>query len=41
LLPGGAALAGLLPLAIGIAPRSRFARFVVGYFTRRQRWTLP
>ena len=30
LLPGGAALAGLLALAIGIAPRSRFARFLLG-----------
>jgi hypothetical protein len=29
-LPGGAALAGLLALAIGIAPRSRFARFLLG-----------
>jgi hypothetical protein len=30
LLPGVAALAGLVALAIGIAPRSRFARFVLG-----------
>jgi hypothetical protein len=30
LLPGGAVLAGLLALAIGIAPHSRFARFLVG-----------
>lgn len=30
LLPGGAALAGLLALAIGIAPRGRFARFLLG-----------
>jgi hypothetical protein len=30
LLPGGAVLAGLLALAIGIAPLSRVARFVLG-----------
>ena len=30
LLPGVAALAGLMALAIGVAPRSRFARFVLG-----------
>jgi hypothetical protein len=30
LLPGGAAIAGLLALAIGIAPRTRFARFLLG-----------
>jgi hypothetical protein len=30
LLPGFAALAGLLALAIGVAPKSRFARFVLG-----------